>query len=88
MTALIVIVAAVVLAGLCVVAAFRPAEPRLRCLVCGARVRTVADLEIHSHLTCLPLAKGCSATEGSHSCALPGDHPGDHRCGCEMGWSW
>ena len=67
---------------------FRPRQPSMACLTCGKRIRTLDELNAHTHLDCQPLLKGCRAGHGGHSCALPEDHDGPHACGCEWRWSW
>lgn len=69
-------------------AAFKPRQPSMACLIRGKRIRTESELNTHTHLDCPPLLKGCAADCGGHSCALPEDHDGQHACGCAWGWSW
>ena len=89
MTPPIIITTAAIIALTCLAAALRPrTHTTYRCLICGSKLPSITALEAHVH-GCLPMRDACDATtEAGHACCRPEGHDGDHRCGCEWGWSW
>jgi hypothetical protein len=83
MTWLWFLVAAVAIAIILVATSRLPRVRRWRCAVCGTSYATEADLTGHVS----GLHGRCTSRHHGHRCVDPVDHPGPHRCGCELLWT-